>query len=135
MAIAPAQESVCNLPLCVFSQSFVSSPQFEWEDICKQQLGEVSNAWNKAKVTDVGKETTLPQDAHRLRVKFRSGDWLVTAVAPKGHKLRVEEDVEVKQDVGEDVEVKQDESLLSIRRPSDTFRIRITCVHRFVFVE
>jgi hypothetical protein len=125
MAIAPAQESVGNLPLCVFSQPSVSSPQFAWEDICKQQLGEVPNTWNKAKVTDVGKETTLPQDAHRLRVKFRSGDWLVTAVAPKGHELRV----------GEDVEVKQDGSLLSIRRRSDTFRIRITYVHRLVFVE
>jgi hypothetical protein len=125
VAIAPAQESVCNLPLCVFSQSFVSSPQFAWEDICKQQLGRVPNTWNNAKVTDVGAETTLPQDAHRLRVKFRSGDWLVTAVAPKGHKFRV----------GEDVEVKQDGSLLSIRRRSDAFRIRITCVHRLDFVE
>ncbi len=125
MAIAPAQKSLCNLPLCVFSQSFVSSPQFAWKDICKQQLGTVPNTWNKAKVTDVGTETTLPQDAHRLRVKFRSGDWLVTTVAPKGHKLRI----------GEDVEVKQDGSLLSIRRRIDTFRIQITCVQRLVFVE
>src|SRR4029077_19479057 len=125
MAIAPAQESVCNLPLCVCSQSFASSPQFAWEDICKQQLGTVPNTWNKAKVTDVGTETTMPQDAHRLRVKFRSGDWLLPTFAPKGHNLRV----------GEDVEVKQDGSLLGIRRRSDMFRIRITCVHRLVFVE
>jgi hypothetical protein len=125
VASAPGQESVCNLPLCVFSQSSVSSPQFAWEDICGQQLGEVPNAWNKAKVTSVGTETTLPQDAHRLRVKFQSGDWIVTAVAPRGHKLRV----------GEDAEVTQEGSLLSIRRRSDTFRVRITCVRRPVFIQ
>ena len=125
VAIAPAQESLCNLPSCVFSQSLVSSPQSAWKDSCKQQLGEVPNTWNKAQVADVGKETALPQDAHGLRVKFQSGYWVVTAVAPKGHELRI----------GEDVEVKQDGSMLSIRRRSDTFRIRITCVRHVVFVE
>jgi hypothetical protein len=125
VAIAPAQESVCNLPLRVFSQSSVSAPQFAWEHICKQQLGTIPNTWNEAKVTTVGTETTLPQDAHRPRVKFRSGEWIVTAVAPKDHKLRV----------GEDVEVKQDGSLLSIRRKSDTFRIQTTCIQRIVFVQ
>jgi hypothetical protein len=125
VTIAAAQESVCNLPLCVFSRSSVPSPPFAWEDICKQQLGKVPNAWYKAKVTSVGTETTLPQDAQRLRVKFRSADWIVTAVAPKGRKLLV----------GENVEVKQDGSLLSIRSRTDTFRVQITCVHQLVFVQ
>jgi hypothetical protein len=126
VAIAPAQESVCNLPLCVFSQtSAPAAPQFAWEDLCNQQLGTIPNTWNQARVTSVGTETTLPQDAHKLRVKFRSGEWIVTAVAPKDHKLRV----------GEDVEVKQDGTALSIRRRGHTFRIQITCVRRPVFVE
>jgi len=125
VAIASAQENVCNLPLCFFSQSSVSAPQFAWEDICKQQLGTIPNTWNEAKVTSIGTETTLPQDAHKLRVKFRSGDLLVTAVVPKGHKLRV----------GENVEVNQNGSVLSVRRMGHTFRIQITCVHRLVFVQ
>jgi hypothetical protein len=125
VAIAPAQESVCNLPLCVFSQSSASAPQFAWEDICKQQLGTVPNTWNEAKVTSVGAETKLPQDARRLRVKFQSGEWIVTAVASKDDELRG----------GENVEVKQNGSALSIRRRGQTLRIQITCVHRLVFVE
>ena len=125
VAIASPQESVCNLPLCVFSQSSVSAPQFASEEVCKQQLGTIPDTWNQAKVTSVGTETTLPRDAHRLRVKFRSGDWVVTAVAPKDHKLRI----------GENVEVKQDGSLLSIRNRRDTFRIQTTCIQRIVFVQ
>jgi hypothetical protein len=124
-ATAAAQESVRSLPLGVFSQSSVPSPQVPWNDICKQPLGEVPDTWNKAKVTDVGTETKLPQDAQKLRVKFKSGAWIVTAIAPKGNKLRA----------GEDVELKQDGSQLSVRRRTDTFRIRITCVRRPVFLE
>ena len=85
VSIASAQESVLNLPLFVASQGFVLSSQSAWEDICEQPLGNARGGWNKAKVTSVGTETTLPQDAHRLRVKFRAGDWIVTAIAPKGH--------------------------------------------------
>jgi hypothetical protein len=124
-AVASAQENVCNLPLCLFSQRSVSAPQFAWEDICKQQLGMIPNTWNEAKVTSVGRETTLPQDAQRLRVKFRSGEWIVTAVAPRDHKLRV----------GENVEVKQDGSVLDIRRSGHAFRTQTTCIQRIVFVQ
>ena len=73
VSIASAQESVLNLPLFVASQGFVLSSQSAWEDICEQPLGNARGGWNKAKVTSVGTETTLPPRRPQAAGKIPSG--------------------------------------------------------------